>query len=137
MKNKLFAVAVTSGLIFALGACSDDNPEEHAAAACTAYDNYVAAVKTTQETMSGSATVGEIKEARGNLQSSYNAFSEALGKVAQDRVGDVDAAWKNLDDAVNGLDENQTASEASASLVEEFQGVQTAQEDVYASLGCS
>lgn len=137
MKKTLIAAALSTGLIFTVGACSSDSPEENSAAACAAFDSFAASFKSAQDTINGSATVGEIKTARDNLKSSYETFNEALGKVAEDRLKDVESAWKGLDDAVSDLKDDQTVSDATGSLTEELQGVQKAQDDVYAELGCS
>lgn len=134
---KALSAAAIVGLSFGLVACSSDSPAENTAAACTAYDGFAAAFASAQETINGSATVGEIKAARDTLADSYKTLSEALGAVAEDRAEEVNAAWDNLDGAINDIKDDQTVADATAGLTEEFAAIQKSQDDAYAALGCS
>ncbi|MGL3805739.1 hypothetical protein ACSYDW_06530 [Paeniglutamicibacter sp. R2-26] len=133
---KLFtSLTLTAVLGASLAACSS-TPEENTAAACDSYAAFVGAVAEVKTSLTSAPTVGEIKEARDKVASSYADLQKSLEKVEADRKDALDAAWKNLDKAVSDVDSDMTVPQAKDSVSDDIAGVETAQKGISEALKC-
>ncbi|ANC31002.1 hypothetical protein [Isoptericola dokdonensis] len=131
-----FAVAVLAA--GALTACSSDTPEENSADACSSWTAYTAAVDDLVAVLSSETpTVGEVQDARDAVGDAYSDLEDAAEDVAADRTSELEDAWDGLESALGDVPDDDTLSEARASLQEEATGVRTAADGLNAELGCS
>ncbi|MBP2414369.1 hypothetical protein JOF48_003168 [Arthrobacter stackebrandtii] len=129
------AVSLAASLGLSLGACSS-SPSENKAAACQANTAFVEAVTGVQNSLDSSSTLAEIKAARDTVKTAYTELDKQLDKVGSDQVKALETAWKDLDDAVSGLDDNLTVPEAKVALEDSLAQVKNAQDKIESGLTC-
>jgi chromosome segregation ATPase len=105
--------------------------------ACVALDEFAGAVAATRIGIDASSTIGEISAQKEQLREKYEAAQEALSLVEEDRVDTLTKAWNEFAEAVSQVDEDLTPGEAAASLVEEIDAIESAQNGITDELTCS
>jgi len=127
-------VTLIAGVL--LASCSSDTPAENTEQACAHAEELSAALASLNETLTGDGTVDDVKSARSEVATAYDALDGALDDVAQDRLDAVEDAWDRLDDAVEQVDGDATLSQAADSLRDDVAAVQDARESLVTELGC-
>lgn len=127
-------VALIAGVL--LASCSSDTPAENTEQACAHAEELSAALASLNETLTGDGTVDDVKSARSEVATAYDALDGALDDVAQDRLDAVEDAWDRLDDAIEQVDGDATLSQAADSLRDDVAAVQDARESLVTELGC-
>ncbi|GAA1495040.1 hypothetical protein [Paeniglutamicibacter kerguelensis] len=138
MRNttKMFtSLTLTALLGVSLAACSS-TPEENTAAACESYAAFVGSVAEVKTSLDSGSTVGDIQAARDKVASTYDDLRKSMENVAEDRKGELDTAWNDLNKAVNDVSSSMTVPEAKASLSDDVAKVEAAQEAVGEDLKC-
>lgn len=134
LKSSL-ALVFGASLALSATACSS-SPAENEADACVTYKEFVAAVAGVQATVDGSSSVGEIREAREKVATTYKAMEGDLDKVSADRKQVLADSWENLDKAINDLDQNLSVPEAKSALTDELTALKDAQTSANTDLKC-
>lgn len=129
------ALAFGAALALTATACSS-TPEENEAGACDAYKNFVEAVAGVQATVDGSSSVGDIREAREKVATTYKELEGSLDKVSADRKEALSGSWEQLSKAIEDLDENLSVPEAKTAISDEITALQSAQTSANADLKC-
>ena len=127
-------VTLIAGVL--LASCSSDTPAENTEQACAHAEELSAALASLNETLTGDGTVDDVKSARSEVATAYDALDGALDDVAQDRLDAVEDAWDRLDDAIEQVDGDATLSQAADSLRDDVAAVQDARESLVTELGC-
>ena len=123
-------------LLLLLAACGSDEPEENTAQACEAADEFATALNDLEGTLSPSATVEEIRDARDAAGAAHERLDESAEDVAEDRVGALDDAWEQLSDAVQDIDDDMTVSAAVDSLRDDVAQIRAARDDLTEQMAC-
>lgn len=129
------ALAFGASLALSATACSS-TPAENEAGACEAYNEFVAAVAGVQATIDGSSSVGEIREAREKVATTYKELEGKLDKVSADRKQAMADSWEQLNKKIEDLDENLSVPEAKAALTEDLTALKDAQTSANDDLKC-
>ncbi|MGC0270284.1 hypothetical protein ACPROK_12020 [Glutamicibacter soli] len=129
------ALAFGASLALSATACSS-SPAENEADACTAYNDFVAAVAGVQATVDGSSSVGEIREAREKVATTYKELEGNLDKVSADRKQALADSWEQLNKKIEDLDKDLSVPEAKAAISDELAALKTAQTSANTDLKC-
>ncbi|GGL81192.1 hypothetical protein [Glutamicibacter protophormiae] len=129
------ALAFGASLALSATACSS-SPAENEAGACTAYNDFVAAVAGVQATVDGSSSVGEIREAREKVATTYKELEGNLDKVSADRKQALADSWEQLNKKIEDLDKDLSVPEAKAAISDELAALKSAQTSANTDLKC-
>lgn len=129
------ALAFGASLALSATACSP-SPAENEAGACTAYNDFVAAVAGVQATVDGSSSVGEIREAREKVATTYKELEGNLDKVSADRKQALADSWEQLNKKIEDLDKDLSVPEAKAAISDELAALKSAQTSANTDLKC-
>lgn len=129
------ALAFGASLALSATACSS-SPAENEAGACTAYNDFVAAVAGVQATVDGSSSVGEIREAREKVATTYKKLQGNLDKVSADRKQALADSWEQLNKKIEDLDKDLSVPEAKAAISDELAALKSAQTSANTDLKC-
>lgn len=134
-RSIITSIALCAALGTTLAGCTS-TAEDNTAAACDAYDSFVASVAEARSSLTTASTVGEIADARDSVKDAYAKLDDALGSVSADRKAALEDAWSAYNDAVSDVDPSLTVPEAAKTLTEEVGAIETAQADLSTDLTC-
>ncbi|WP_440312890.1 hypothetical protein [Leucobacter chromiireducens] len=132
---------VSSALILGAGVamltgCSAD-PVANEASACTAFDAFSETIADAKGSLSADSTIGEITDARDQVQESAKQLAESLDTVAADRVAAVQDAVDEFTAAVENVDPELTIPEAVRSLQPQWGELEATQAQLDEALSCN
>lgn len=112
------------------------SPTPSIPAVCSASADYSAALANFKDTLKSGATLEQIRSARDQVRSSFDALVTAASDVAKDRVDAVKAAQQKFAAAVDAVPDSATLSQAVNSLRDEAANVQKAVSDLTTEIKC-
>jgi DNA repair exonuclease SbcCD ATPase subunit len=135
MKTWILFAAVLLVLAGAAAGCVQPTEEEAEAQLCedlaalrAALDNF--------ENINRTSTVEEIRDARDQVGSAMQDVRDSADQLEDIRVDELDAAYSNLENAVEDLPDDATAGEALQTIRPELQAVRDARQNLTAELNC-
>ena len=102
-------------VIFLVVGCSPQSVEEAQVEFCQALAAYGGSVQALQS-VDVSTTVDELQAARDNLSEAREAVGEAAGDLREAQLREAEAAWENLEDAIDDIPGDATLGEAAATI---------------------
>jgi ABC-type transporter Mla subunit MlaD len=134
LRVRLLAPAAAVLLMLGSAGCSDD--EENMQAACDAAAEMETSLEGLQQALTPGSTVGELQDARADVDTAADNLDEAASEVAEDRADDLDQAWDDLSDAVENINADTPITEVIPQLAPQLEEVQSARQDLLSSLDC-
>jgi len=129
-------VALALVLACAGAGCVQPSPEEAEAQLCQDLGELGAALESIENT-SLRTSVGDIRDGRDQIQSAMENVRESAGQVASIRLDELNAAYEDLDQAVESLPDGATVPEAIQTIRPQVQAVREEQQNLYADLNCT
>lgn len=114
MKNRMIALVLLL-LMFLVAGCNLQSAEEAQFEFCQALASYGESVQGLQS-IDASTTVDELQAARNNLSEAREAVGEAAGDLREAQIRDAEAAWENLENAIDDIPGDATLGEAAATI---------------------
>ncbi len=102
---------------------------------CTNLARFKTAVATLKS-MSPNSTVGDFREAREQVKTTFDAVKTSAQAVQAAKVAALEQAYMGLDKAVGGITDNMTLAQASAAIAPAVTMVETAENQLDAGLQC-
>ncbi|WP_204138412.1 hypothetical protein [Halomicronema sp. CCY15110] len=120
-----------------LAACGGGTPSvtDAEAALCGAIDDFGGALAAYSQ-LTAESTVDDLQTAREEVASSYEAMQAAASTAQDARIADVETAYTNLQDTVDGIAGQDTLGAAATQIGESLTTVQAAREQLYSDLSC-
>jgi hypothetical protein len=118
------------------GTSPSASPTASVSAVCSASAAYSAALTNFKDTLKSGATLEQIRSARDQVRSTFDALVAAASDVAKDRVDAVKAAQQKFAAAVDAVPNSATLSQAVSSLRDEAENVQKAVSDLTTEIKC-
>lgn len=131
----LLAVLLTAIAALACGDDDDVSTEDAEAQLCAdlaALDTAIADL----EGITADNTVDELKVANQAVADAEDRVAESAQAVGEARIGDLDAAFEELDSAVTEIPGDSTIADAISSIGAGLGGVRDAWQQLFASAGC-
>lgn len=134
--KKTLAASLTA-VVLALGltACGQSQ-EEKEAAACDAIDELRATLTDVGSGLNAQSTVDQWRDARFEVRKAIDKAEDKIEEADEASWDEVDDAWDRFEDAVENVDGDATAPEARASLVDDFEQLQSARDRASSGLSC-
>ncbi len=136
MKTWILFVSVILILACAGAGCVQPSEEEAEAQLCQDLEDLGVALQN-MENISVSSSVGDIRDAQDQVQSAMESVRSSADQVANIRVDELNAAYEDLDQAVQGLPDDATVVEAIQTIRPEIQAVRDARQNLTAELNCT
>jgi hypothetical protein len=114
MKNRITTLVLLL-LMFLVAGCNLQSMEEAQVEFCQALTVYGESVQAMQS-IDASTTVDELQAARDNLSEARAAVGEAAGDLREAQIRDTEAAWENLENAIDDIPGDATLGEAAATV---------------------
>lgn len=114
MKNRMIALVLLL-LMFLVAGCNLQSAEVAQFEFCQALASYGESVQGLQS-IDASTTVDELQAARDNLSEARAAVGEAAGDLREAQIRDAEAAWENLENAIDDIPGDATLGEAAATI---------------------
>ncbi|MDN7024360.1 hypothetical protein FGU65_05550 [Methanoculleus sp. FWC-SCC1] len=135
MKTWMFLVAGVLILVCAAAGCVQPTEEEAQAQLCQDLDELGAALQNMQD-LNASSSVGDIRDARDEVQSAMENVRNSAAQLGDVRVDELNAAYDNLDQTVQNLPDDASVVEAIQTVRPEVQAVRDARQNLSAELNC-
>lgn len=111
-------------------------PQATRSPVCPAADAFAAALTGFKDTLRAGPTLDQVRAARDQVATSYDALIKEAGSLARERVAAVTAAEDAFATAVNDVPSDATLTEAIDSLRDETAIVQGALSDLATEIKC-
>jgi ElaB/YqjD/DUF883 family membrane-anchored ribosome-binding protein len=135
-KTGILFVALVLILACAGAGCVQPSEEEAEAQLCQDLGELGAALEGMENT-SLRSSVGDIRDGRDQVQSAMEKVRDSAGQVANIRLDKLNAAYEDLDRAVQDLPDDATVPEAIQTIRPYVQAVRDEQRSLYADLNCT
>ena len=135
-KTGVLFIALVLILACAGAGCVQPSEEEAEAQLCQSLADLGAAVESMENT-SLRSSVGDIRDGRDQVRSAMEGVRESAGQVATIRLDRLNAAYEDLDQAVQSLPDDATVPQAIQTLRPYVQTVRAEQRNLYADLNCT
>jgi ElaB/YqjD/DUF883 family membrane-anchored ribosome-binding protein len=135
MKTWILFVAMVLILACAGAGCVQPSEEEAEAQLCQDLEELRAALESMENT-SLRTSVGDLREGRDQVQSAMEGVRDSAGQLANVRVDELNAAYENLDQAVEDLPDDVTVIEGIQTIRPQIQAVRAEQQNLYTDLNC-
>ncbi len=136
MKTWMFLVAGVLILVCASAGCTQPTEEEAQAQLCQNLDELGVALQN-MAALNASSSVGDVRDARDQVQSAMENVRNSASQLANVRVDDLNTAYNNLDQTVQGLPDDANVTDAIQTISPEVQAVQSARQNLTAELNCT
>lgn len=123
-------------LLLCAAGCTQPSPEEAEAQLCSDMADLDAAIQEL-ESLDETATVGDVRAAEENVTSAWNSVRSSAQTLEEVNTEQLEAAYNDLDGAVQGLPDDITVSEARTQLQPYIDSVKQAWLAVYTSANCA
>jgi len=135
MKTWVLFVSAVLILACAAAGCVQPSQEEAQAQLCQDLGKLGVALQGMQG-LNATSSVGDIRDARDQVQSAMEDVRSSADQVTNVRVDDLNAAYDDLDRAVQGVPDDASVPEALQTIRPEIQGVVDARQNLTAELNC-
>jgi ribosome recycling factor len=132
MKLATFLMAVLT--LMTLTACRESD-EDLQADACTELNNLQASLAALAA-LGPTSTVDQYKDATKEVHESAQDAARAVRRVEDERAEELRDAEENLEDAVDDVDDDQAVVGALAQIQPQIAAVESARDQMTASLNC-
>jgi ribosome recycling factor len=132
MKLATFFLAVLA--LMTLTACRESD-EDIQAEACTELNQLQVSIAALTA-LGPTSTVDQYQDAAKQVRESAQDAARAVRRVEDERAEELRDAEKDLDDAVDDVDDDQTAVGALAQIQPQIAAVESARDQMTASLNC-
>jgi hypothetical protein len=122
-------------LLLCAAGCTQPSPEEAEAQLCADLGELDTALQEL-ESLDETATVGEVRAAEENVTSAWNNVRSSAQTLEEVNTDQLEAAYTELDGAVQGLPDDITVAEAKTQLQPYIDSVKQAWLQVYTSANC-
>lgn len=125
--KKLFTI-VTLFAVASLVACAPKTPSLDQAKVeyCSSLVAFDKATAQLNAAMSPSATVGQLKNAQKAVDKAYEGVTKAAAQLKEAKQDDVQSAYKDLRQTVNGIPDKMTLQQAFAKVQPKAAALQSA-----------
>ncbi len=136
---KIAHFSVVALPVMLLAACGGQTPPSVAdqqAQLCTdlaRFNTSVAALKS----MSPNSTVSDFRAARDDVKANFDQVKLTSQSVQEAKIAELEAAYRNLDSAIQSVPETATLQQAMGSVTEQVVVVEDARAQMDADLNCS
>lgn len=130
-------VLITLPLLLLIS-CTSESPqsiEDKKTELCTNLARFKTAVATLKST-SPSSTVGDLKNAQDQVRTTFNDVKSSAQKVQEAKAGELEAAYQNLDKAIQDIPNTATLNQAATSIAPQVAAVEAAQTQLSSGLSC-
>ncbi|WP_082122691.1 hypothetical protein [Methanoculleus sediminis] len=135
-KPGVLFIALALVLACAGAGCVQPSEEDAEAQLCQDLEELGAALESMENT-SLRSSVGDIRDGRDQVRSAMESVRESAGQLANVRVDELNAAYEDLDQAVQSLPDDLTVVEAIQTIRPQIQAVRDEQRNLYADLNCT
>lgn len=135
-KTGILFVALVLILACAGAGCVQPSEKEAEAQLCQDLGELGAALENMENTTLRSS-VGDIRDGRDQVQSAMEKVRGSAAEVANIRLDRLNAAYEDLDRAVQDLPDDATVPEAIQTIRPYVQAVRDEQRNLYADLNCT
>ena len=132
---KCILVLGAAVLLLCAAGCTQPSPEEAEAQLCADLSELDAAVQEL-ESLDETASVGEVRAAEDNITQAWNNVRNSAQTVEEVNTDQLEAAYNDLDSAVQDLPDDITVSEAMTQLQPYIDSVKQAWVQVHTSANC-
>lgn len=135
-KTGILFVALVLILACAGAGCVQPSEKEAEAQLCQDLGELGAALENMENTTLRSS-VGDIRDGRDQVKSAMEKVRDSAAEVANIRLDKLNAAYEDLDRAVQDLPDDATVPEAIQTIRPYVQAVRDEQRNLYADLNCT
>ena len=135
-KMGILFVALVLILACAGAGCVQPSEKEAEAQLCQDLGELGAALESMENT-SLRSSVGDIRDGRDQVKSAMEKVRDSAAEVANIRLDRLNAAYEDLDRAVQDLPDDATVPEAIQTIRPYVQAVRDEQRNLYADLNCT
>ncbi|WP_292488853.1 hypothetical protein [Methanoculleus sp. 10] len=135
-KTGILFVALVLILACAGAGCVQPSEKEAEAQLCQDLGELGAALENMENTTLRSS-VGDIRDGRDQVKSAMEKVRDSAAEVANIRLDRLNAAYEDLDRAVQDLPDDATVPEAIQTIRPYVQAVRDEQRNLYADLNCT
>ncbi|MBP7411025.1 MAG: hypothetical protein KA818_05705 [Methanoculleus sp.] len=135
-KTGILFVALVLILACAGAGCVQPSEKEAEAQLCQDLGELGAALENMENTTLRSS-VGDIRDGRDQVKSAMEKVRDSAAEVANIRLDRLNAAYEDLDRAVQDLPDDATVPEAIQTIRPYVQAVRDEQRSLYADLNCT
>jgi hypothetical protein len=136
MKTWMFLVAGVLILACAAAGCTQPTQEQAQAQLCQNLDELGVALQN-MAALNASSSVGDIRDARDQVQSAMDNVRNSANQVANVRLENLNTAYNNLDQTVQALPNDASVPEALQTIQPEVQDVRDARQNLSTELNCT
>ncbi len=122
-------------LLLCVAGCTQPSPQEAEAQLCADLTNLQTSLQEL-ESLNETATIGDVKAAEANVTSAWNDVRSSAQTRRDVNTDQLEAAYTDLDNAVQGLPNDITVSEARTQLQPQIDAVKQAWQQVFTSANC-
>lgn len=135
MKTWVFFILVVLILACAGAGCVQPSQEEAQAQLCRDLGQLGVALENMQA-LNATSSVGDIRDARDQVQSAMENVRTSAGKVSNIRIDDLNTAYDNLDKAVQSIPDNASVPVALQTIRPKIRDVVDARQNLTTELNC-
>jgi chaperonin cofactor prefoldin len=122
-------------LLLCAAGCTQPSPEEAKTQFCTDMADFETALEELQS-LNETANVGEVRAAEDNVTQAWNNVKNSAQTVGEVNTDQLEAAYNDLDKAVQDLPADITVQEAMQQLQPQIDAVKQAWQQVFSSANC-
>lgn len=138
ISNRLFQFLLAGLPLALLISCTNQSPQstqDKKAELCTNLARFNTAVATLKS-MSPSSTVGDFRQARDQVKTTFAAVKTSAQAVQEAKVAELETAYQALDNSVTSIPDTATLSQAASSIAPQVAAVEAAENQMSAGLNC-
>lgn len=107
--------------MFAFIACDDEPTQDEANQEfCDDTAEFIASLRVIRD-LDADSTIEEVEDARERARDAYANMIESSAGVVDERLDDMEAAWAELERAVNDIDDDSSLEDALGSVDDELE----------------
>jgi hypothetical protein len=136
--NRSFSCLLAGLSLFLLVSCTNESSQstqDKKAELCTNLARFKTAVATLKS-MSPNSTVGDFRQARDQVKTTFAAVKTSAQSVQEAKVAELETAYQALDTAVTSVPDTATLNQAAASIAPQVAAVEAAEDQVSSGLSC-
>jgi hypothetical protein len=134
--SRVAASALTLGVAAVVATGCGQSEADAEAALCADLASLRSSVETLRDT-SRFTTVEEFNEARENVRGAWADTRDSAANLGSKRTDDLDDAWEDLEDAIDGIDDDASLAEAKAEVATAIDTYNETANDIRSGLDCS
>lgn len=134
--SRVAAGVLTLGVATVVAAGCGQTEADAEAALCADLGSLRSSVETLRDT-SAYTTIEEFNEARENVRGAWGDVRDSAANLGSERTDDLDDAWKDLQDAIDDIDDDASLAEATAEVATAIDTYNETADDIRSGLDCS